>query len=97
MSDNKKNVDGLEFEVNEDFTQSWEAFTMIRKFNSDDLSVYDKLDLSFQLIELATGIKQEEIVQHCGGDKAPAVDVINFAARIVVAIAPKNSQDSQLS
>ena len=86
----KRNVDGLEFEVNEDFANSWDAFKMIREFNSEGLSIYEKLDLSFQLIELATGITQDDIVNHCGGGKAPAIDVINYAAQIVQAIAPKN-------
>lgn len=83
-------VRGLEINVDESFISSWEAFEMIRAFNSDDLDTFQKFDLSIQLIEAATGITKDEIVDAAGGKKAPAVDVVNTAAEIVQAINPKN-------
>ena len=92
MENNLRNVTvgEHEFTVNDSYAQSWGAFELVRKFNRDDLSAFDKLDLSFELIEKATGVTQDEIIEYAGGVDAPATDVIQFAAEIVQAIAPKN-------
>lgn len=83
-------VRGLKISVDDEFMGSWEAFELLRAFNSDELDTFEKLDLSLQLIEAATGITKDEIVEAAGGKKAPALDVVNFAIEIVQAISPKN-------
>lgn len=83
-------VQGHEFTVDDTFSQSWAAFELVRKFNSDELSTFDKLDLSFELIEKATGVTKDALVGYVGGSDAPAADVIQFAAELVQEIIPKN-------
>ena len=92
MEKNKRivKVGELELTVDNGYAQSWSAFELIRKFNREDITAFDKLDLSFEFIEKATGVTKDAIVQHVGGESAPAGDVIQFAAEIVQAIAPKN-------
>ena len=84
-------VRGLEFDVNSEFMASWAAFKMLRKFNEDGLSDFEKLDLSIELINLATGLTEDDIVAAAGGELAKATDVVELAMEIVTAIAPKNS------
>ena len=83
-------VRGFEFEVDGEFSQSWEAFKMLREFNRDDLDTFEKLDLSLKLIEGSVGVDEEHLVEMAGGPKAPAVEVIRFAAEIIAAVNPKN-------
>ena len=83
-------VGGIEFDVDEEFMASWKALKLLRKFDSDDLDMFGKLDLSFELIEAATGVTGDDIVAACGGDGAKALDVVNLAVEIVRAITPKN-------
>ena len=92
MEDNKRKVTvgGHEFDVDDGFAQSWGAFELVRKFNQDNLTAFDKLDISFEFIEKATGVGKDAIVGFAGGADAPATDVIQFAADLVQAIAPKN-------
>lgn len=84
-------VRGIEFTVNSDFMASWAALKMLRKFNEDGLGDFEKLDLSIELIRLATGLGEDDIVEAAGGDMAKATDVIALAMEIVTTIAPKNS------
>lgn len=86
----KMTVDGLEFKVDRAYADSWEMFEIVRAFNDESISAFDKLDLSFEIIENATGVTKEQIIEHVGGKTAPAADVINFAVKIVQAITPKN-------
>lgn len=86
----KVEVAGIELEVDEGFMGSWEAFKLLRAFNDDSLGTFEKLDLSFELIEAATGVTEEQVVEAAGGPKAPAVDVVNTSIAIVKAISPKN-------
>lgn len=83
-------VRGFKFDVDTEFAQSWAAVKLYRKFNDDDVALFDKLDLSFELIELATGRTEDEIVEMAGGENAPATEIVNFAAELVKAIDPKN-------
>ena len=84
-------VRDLQFTVNKEFMESWAAIKMLRKFNEDGLSDFEKLDLSIELIRLATGLSEDDIVEAAGGNMAKATDVIAFAMDIVTTIAPKNS------
>jgi len=84
-------VRGLKFEVNDEFMASWAAFKMLRQFNEDELSDFDKLDLSMKLISLATGLTEDDIVAAAGGELAKATDVVELAMEIITTIAPKNS------
>lgn len=83
-------VRGRDFEVDPDFVSSWKALGLLRRFNSEEVDTFGKLDLAFQLIECATGVTEDEVVEMAGGEDAPAVDVISLATEIVVAINPKN-------
>lgn len=83
-------VRGLKIEVNDEFVNSWRAFELMREFNNDDIDVFGKLALSFELIEAATGITKDEIVEAVGGPMSPAEDVVEAAAEIVQEIVPKN-------
>jgi len=83
-------VRGIEFTVDADFINSWEAFELMHEFDSPDLGTFEKFDLSLKLIELATGVTKDEIVDAAGGPKAPAKDVVETAIEIVQAIVPKN-------
>lgn len=83
-------VDGLEFSIDDSYTASWEMFETLRDLDSEDISAFEKLDKSFAIIERATGIDKDAIVEHVGGKNAPAADVIGFAVKIVQAITPKN-------
>ena len=82
-------VRGLKIEVNDEFVNSWRAFELMREFNND-IDVFGQLALSFELIEAATGITKDEIVEAVGGPMSPAEDVVEAAAEIVQEIVPKN-------
>lgn len=84
-------IHGLKFTVNEDFINSWAAFKMIRKFSDESLDNFEKLDLSLELINVATGLTEDDIVKAVGGDDAKTTDVINLTVEIVQAISPKKS------
>ena len=92
MENNLRNVTVREheFTIDDSYAQSWGAFELVKKFNSDDLTAFDKLDISFEFIEKATGVDKDAVVMLAGGVDAPAADVIQFAAELVQAIAPKN-------
>jgi len=92
MENNLRNVTvgEHEFTIDDSYAQSWGAFELIRKFNNDELTAFDKLDISFEFIKKATGVDKSTIVEYAGGANAPAADVIQFAAELVQAIAPKN-------
>lgn len=83
-------VRGIKFTVDEGFMDSWEAFELLRAFNDGDVDVFGKFDLSLRLIEAATGVTKDDIVKAAGGEKAPAIDVVEIATEIVQAIIPKN-------
>lgn len=83
-------VHGLSIVVDEAAAQSWDVFKLLERMNDDDLSTFDKLTCSFELIKLVTGITESEIVVAAGGGTAPALDVVRVAMDIVNAIKPKN-------
>ena len=83
-------VRGIEFTVDESAARSWTAVKLYRKFNDGLIGTFEKLDLSFELIEMITGCTEDQIVEYAGGASTPAVDVVNFAAELVSAINPKN-------
>ena len=78
------------YTVDVDYTQSWAAFKLIRQLGSNDVSDFEKLDLSFKFIERATGVDESRIVELAGGENAPAQSVVMLAAEIVQAIDLKN-------
>lgn len=83
-------VHGIQFVVNEEHAQSWDAFKLFERMNDGDLSIFEKLGCSFELIELLTGVTESEIVEAAGGGLAPAEEVVHIAAEIIDAIKPKN-------
>lgn len=83
-------VRGLKIEVNDEFVNSWRAFELMLEFNRDDIDVFRKLALSFELIEEATDITKEEIVEAVGGPMSPAEKVMETASEIMQEVFPKN-------
>lgn len=83
-------VRGNEMTVDRDFAESYAALRILRRINDPDVSAFEKLDLSFELIEGATGLDEDAIVGLAGGDTAPAQDVMKFTVEVLTAIDAKN-------
>lgn len=83
-------VRGHEFTVDTDYAESYAAFRVLRKINNPDVSAFDKLDMTYELIERATGYDEAKIVEIAGGEMAPAQDVMKFTVEILAAIDAKN-------
>lgn len=83
-------VGGIQFDVNGAAISSWAFFKGLRRLGDESVDNIEKLELSFSLIEMATGITEDEIVEAAGGEDAAASDVIALAAAIVKELTPKN-------
>lgn len=79
-----------DFTVNKDYAESYAAFRVLRKINDPDVSAFEKLDLTYELIERATGYDEAQIVEMAGGELARAQDVMQFTVEILAAIDAKN-------
>lgn len=89
-------VDGSTIEYDESKTQSWRAFSLLRKLreiqkqcesaeSEEEVRQYniDVLDALFELIENATGLSPDEVAELRGGLDVPMVEVVSFANQIV--------------
>ena len=83
-------VRGHEFTVNADYAESYAAFRILRKINDPDVSAFEKLDMTYELIERATGFDEAQIVDMAGGEMTSAQDVMQFTVEILAAIDAKN-------
>lgn len=83
-------VRGHEMTVDDDYAQSYAALRYLRRINSADVDPFEKLDLTYELIERVTGVGEEQIVEMAGGEEAPARDVMQFAVDVLTAIDAKN-------
>lgn len=83
-------VRGVSLMVDDEYAQSYAAFKVLRKINSDQVDAFEKLDLSFEFIKGATGCDEAQIVELAGGESTPATDVMQFAVEILSAIDTKN-------
>lgn len=83
-------VRGVPLMVDDEYAQSYAAFRVLRKINSDQVDAFEKLDLSFEFIEGATGCDEPQIVELAGGESTPAADVMQFVVEILSAIDVKN-------
>lgn len=79
-----------EFTVDTGYAESYAAFNILRKINNPEVDAFEKLDLTYELIERATGCDEAQIVEIAGGDDAPAKDVMQFTVEILAAIDAKN-------
>ena len=84
------NVHGIEFTVDSAYIESWAFMERLRKLNDKGADAFEKLDVSFEIIEGATGIDKERIIEAAGGETAPAADVMQIVAEFVKAMTPKN-------
>lgn len=84
------NVEDMEFDVDKNYLASWAFMESLRKLNDKDADAFEKLDVSFAVIDGATGVTKEQIIDACGGETAPASDVIALVAQIIKAVTPKN-------
>lgn len=91
-SDNTRiiTVRGHEMTVDMDYAESYAAFSILRKINNPDVNAFDKLDMTYELIERATGCDESQIVEMAGGETAPAQEVMQFTVEILAAIDAKN-------
>lgn len=91
-SDNTRTITvrGHEMTVDNEYAESYAAFSILRKINNPDVNAFDKLDMTYELIERATGYDEAQIVEMAGGDAAPAKDVMQFTVEILAAIDAKN-------
>lgn len=83
-------VRGHEMTVDDDYAQSYAALRYLRRINGSDTDPFEKLDLTYELIERVTGCDEEQIVEMAGGEEAPAKDVMQFAVEVLAAIDAKN-------
>lgn len=83
-------VRGHELTVNADYAESYAAFRVLRKINDPDVSAFEKLDLTYELIERATGYDEAQIVDMAGGEMTSAQDVMQFTVEILASIDAKN-------
>ena len=83
-------VRGVSLMVDDEYAQSYAAFRVLRKINSDQVDAFEKLDLSFEFIQGATGCDESQIVELAGGESTPATDVMQFVVEILSAIDVKN-------
>lgn len=83
-------VRGHELTVDTDYAESYAAFRILRKINSDQVDAFDKLDMTYELIERATGLDEAQMVEMAGGETIPAQDVMQFTVEILAAIDAKN-------
>lgn len=83
-------VRGHELTVDTDYAESYAAFSILRKINNHDVNAFDKLDMTYELIERATGCDEAQIVEMAGGETVPAQDVMQFTVEILAAIDAKN-------
>lgn len=81
-------VDGMEVHIDTDQVKSWKMFKLVSQLDGElDAKA---IALMFEVIELATDVDEEKIVEHCGGENATMEAVILTASRIIKELYPKN-------
>ena len=83
-------VRGIRFGVDKSFTASWRFFDLMRRMSAEGADVFDKVDATFELVEMATGVTKEQIVEAAGGDEAKMSDVAEILSEMAKAVVPKN-------
>ena len=83
-------VRGHELTVDTDYAESYAAFRILRKINDPDVSAFDKLDMTYELIERATGVDEAQVVEMAGGETIPAQEVMQFTVEILADKKAKN-------
>lgn len=81
-------IDGLTVRIDRAKMASWKVFDIIRK--AEGKSQYEQIAALFGIIEYATDQTEQSIVEHLGGEDAPAADVLDLCAKIIGGATPKN-------
>ena len=83
-------IDGLTVHIDSEVMKSWTACRLMCQFATHEEITAQTLPLMVEFVELVSDTTEAEIVEHCGGAKAPIADVLAVMVQIIQEAAPKN-------
>ena len=83
-------INGRMFNVDDAAFKSWAAFEHIAIFSDENKTPFERTNAMFALLEVATDLKKQDIIELAGGESASVQDVLDILAKAVAKAAPKN-------
>lgn len=83
-------VEGRTFSVDDSVFKKWESFELVTCVSDESKTPFERVNAMFALVELATDLKKQDVIDIAGGADAEIEQVFAILAQIVAKAAPKN-------